>query len=652
MRKHRVSALVFVGFLAACGQREPSPRIDYSGPVTDWPEYGGDKGGLKYSPLTQIDVGNVEHLVPAWTYRHGDFADGKGEYGKTSFQSTPIVVGDTLYFCTAFNRVIALDAERGTERWAFDPKLRNNKGEGPYPLTCRGVAYWRDPDALPAAPCAERIFTGTRDSELIAIDAASGTPCRQFGVNGRVSLREGMGDAPSWEAYPTSPPTVVRDRVVVGGLVADSLRVSAPPGVVRAYDARTGALAWAWDPVPPGWNTEPGTDGRIYEAGTPNVWSIMSADEKRGLVFLPTGNASPDSYAAARRGLDHYASSTVALDATDGHVVWAFQTVHHDVWDYDVPAQPALFDLPRVGGGRPGVAQITKMGHLFLLDRETGKPLYPVEERAVAASDVPGETLSPTQPFPTHPPPLHAPRLAPSDAWGFTPFDRAYCRDLIASARNEGLFTPPSLDGSLQFPGSAGGPNWGGVAIDPSTAMLYVNQIHAGAIVKLVPRAEYDADASPAAYPKERYPMRGAPYGVSRMPLLSNFGAPCNPPPWGTLTAVDLATGKIAWRSVLGTTRDQAPFPLWFSHGAPNLGGGVVTAGGLFFIGATTDKFFRAFDVSTGEEVWRTRIPFTANSSPATYRLRPDGKQYVVAAAGGHGWSESGDALIAFALPD
>jgi quinoprotein glucose dehydrogenase len=652
MRWCDIALLGLTATLIACAESDKKPPvIAMDGPVAEWPEYRGNKAGLGYSPLTQIDVANVDALEPAWIYRHGDIAEGKGDYGKTSFQSTPIVIGRSLYFCTAFNRVIALDAETGAELWSFDPRLRAKKGEGPYPLTCRGVAYWKDPSARETSPCSERIFTGTRDSELIALDAKTGLPCAGFGDQGRVSLRTGIGDAPNWETYPTSPPVVVRDRVVVGTLVADSLRVNAPPGVIRAYDARSGDLSWAWDPVPPGWQKSPAEVGRIYEAGTPNVWSIMSADEERGLVFLPTGNASPDSFAATRRGLDHYASSTVALEAETGRVAWAFQTVHHDVWDYDLPAQPVLFQLTDVGGGRPGVAQITKMGHLFLLDRETGVPLYPVEERPVPASDVPGEILSPTQPFPTHPAPLHPPRLAPEDAWGFTPFDRNYCANLLSQHRNEGLFTPPSLEGSVQFPGSAGGPNWGGIVIDPATSTLYVNQIHTGAIVTLVPRAEFDADNAPLDYPKERYPMTGAPYGVKRMPLLSNFGAPCNPPPWGTLTAVDLASGEVLWKSVLGTTRDQAPWPLWFDHGAPNLGGGLATAGGLLFIGATTDKFFRAFDSSTGDEIWRTRLPFTANSTPMSYRLRSDSRQFVVIAAGGHGWSESGDALIAFALP-
>jgi quinoprotein glucose dehydrogenase len=649
MRRRALLSVLVVCWLG-CGERAVAPAPDMRGPIADWPEYGGDKDALSHSPLTQINVSNVRDLRPAWIHHHGDFSDGSGDYGKTSFQARPIVVDDTLYFCTAFNRVIALDPESGRELWSFDPAIRNKRGKGPYPLTCRGVAHWRDAGEPADAICAARIFTGTRDSELIALDARTGRPCQDFGTNGRVSLREGIGRAEDWETYPTSPPVVVRDRVVVGAMVADSLRVDAPPGVIRAYDARSGALVWAWDPVPPGWQPRGHEDGRIYEAGTPNVWTIMSADEQRGLVFLPTGNASPDSFAAARHGLDHYASSTVALDAMDGHVVWSFQTVHHDVWDYDVPAQPALFQLRDVGGGKAGVAQITKMGHLFLLDRETGAPLYPVEERPVPQTDVSGEISSPTQPFPTHPPPLHALRLAPQDAWGFTPFDRAYCRDLLTKHRNEGMFTPPSLEGSIQFPGSAGGPNWGGVAIDPTTSRLYVNQIHAGALVTLVPRDAYDADPTPGEYPKERYPMHGAPFGVTRMPLLSNFGAPCNPPPWGTLTAVDLATGTVAWRSVLGTTRDQAPWPLWFAHGAPNLGGALVTAGGLVFIGATTDKFFRAFDAATGDEIWRTRLPFTANSSPVTYRLRESGLQYVVIAAGGHGWSESGDALIAFAL--
>jgi quinoprotein glucose dehydrogenase len=644
-----VAALVGLASLS-CFTPEP---VDFGGPVAGWPEYGGDKGGLRYSPLTQITPENVRHLEVAWTYRHGDFSDGRGEVARTSFQVTPIVVGEILYFCTGFMRVIALDAETGVPRWTFDPELRARKGEGPYPLTCRGVTWWQDERADPASACARRIFHGTRDSELIALDADTGRPCEGFGDGGRAALREGIGeDVPAWEYYPTSPPVVVGDVVVIGALVADSLRVDAPSGVVRGFDARTGALRWAWDPVPPGWQPRPRSGGRIYEAGTPNVWAPLSGDDERGLVFVPTGNPSPDSFGGLRDGLDHYGSSTVALDARTGKVVWSFQAVHHDVWDYDVASQPSLFEIRGVAGGAPGVAQATKMGHVFLLHRETGEPLYRVEERPVPQDGVPGETLSPTQPFPTHPPSLHPTEVSAATAWGFTPFDAADCREKIGRYRWDGLFTPPSLRGSIQYPGSAGGVNWGGVSIDPERGVLYANQMRAAAVVQLVARAEFDAlDASSSQYPNELYPMRGTPYGVRRFPLLSRFGAPCLAPPWGTLTAVDLASGEVLWESRLGTTRDQAPFPLWLPLGAPNLGGSIVTAGGLVFIGATTDKSFRAFDARTGEEVFRARIPFTANSTPVTYRVREDGLQFVVVAAGGHGWSEPGDALIAYALP-
>ena len=477
--------------------------------------------------------------------------------------------------------------------------------------------------------------------------------CEDFGTRGRVELREGIGDAPNWEYYPTSPPVVVGDVVVIGALVADNLRVDAPSGVVRAFDVRSGELRWAWDPVPPDWEASAAErSGPLYQAGTPNVWSIMSADQERGLVFVPTGNAPPDAYSAVRGGLDHYSSSTVALDAATGRARWHFQTVHKDVWDYDVGSQPTLFQIPGVGGGVPALAQGTKMGHLFLLDRVTGTPLYPVEERAVPGSDVPGESLSPTQPFPTHPPPLHPSRLPSEDAWGFTPFDRGSCEEQIASYRSEGIFTPPSLQGSIQYPGSGGGMNWGGVAIDPERGVLFANQMRAALVVRLVPRDEFESlDPGSVVYPDELYPQAGAPYGLKRHPLLSSFGAPCNPPPWGTLTSVDLRSGEVLWESVLGTTRDAAPWPLWLRYGAPNLGGSIVTAGGLIFIAATLDRFIRAFDARTGEEIWTERLPFTGNSTPMTYRLRPEGRQYLVIAAGGHGWSESGDALTAFALP-
>lgn len=639
--------LAVVAGASGCRRAEPPP-LDHTGPTADWPAWGGDPGGLRWSPLTQITRANVGRLEVAWTYRHGDVSDGSGERTRSSFNATPVVTADGLYFCTGFNRVIALDPETGKELWSFDPELRLQRLAGPYPLVCRGVAHWVDPEAAGGA-CARRIFTGTIDSELIALDAETGRPCADFGVNGRVALREGI-EAEPWEYYVTSPPLAVGDVVVVGALVADNLRTDAPAGVVRAFDARSGRLRWAWDPVPPDW---PRGGEERYAAGTPNVWSVMSADPERGLVFVPTGNASPDYYAGERRGLDHFSSSVVALDAATGALRWHFQTVHHDHWDYDVPAQPTLFQIEGVGGGRPGVAQITKMGHLFLLDRETGAPLYPVEERPVPQGGVPGDVLSPTQPFPTHPPPLHPATLGPDDAWGFTPWDRRKCRELIASMRSDGIFTPPGLEPTIQFPGNAGGPNWGGVSIDPQRGVLYVNSMRVPSVVRLVPREEFDdLDLDSVVYPEMVAPMRGTPYGLRISPLLGPLGAPCNPPPWGVLQAVDLRTGTLLWESTLGTTRDQAPFPMWLPLGSPNLGGSIVTAGGLVFIGATTDKFLRAFDAETGEEIWSARLPYTANATPVTYRLRPDGRQFVVVAAGGHGWSEPGDTLVAFALPE
>jgi quinoprotein glucose dehydrogenase len=646
-RKRLVGLAVGVALALSCGPGQPL-ALDHTGPVADWPDYGRGKDALAWSPLTQITPANVERLELAWAHHSGDVSDGTGDTSRTSFQARPIVPNGTLYYCSGLNRVFALDPETGAERWVFDPELRNKKLGGPYPLVCRGVSYWRD--AAPAGgACGERIFTATIDSELIALDAATGRPCEGFGRGGRVDLREGFADAPRWEAYVTSPPLVLGDVVVLGGLVQDNLRVDAPSGVIRGFDARTGALRWAWDPVPPGF-PKPETG---YTHGTPNAWSMLSGDPERGLVFVPTGNPSPDLFNAIRRGLDHYGSSVVALAAETGALVWHFQTVHKDVWDYDVPAQPVLFQLPGVGAGRPGVAQITKMGFLFLLDRETGVPLYPVEEQPVAHDGVPGEALSPTQPFPTHPGPLVPIGLPPESAWGFTPLDRRDCREKLAAIRNEGIFTPPSLEGSIVYPGNAGGPNWGGLALDPERGVAYVNAMRAPTVARLIPRTEAEGlDFAGAAYPNELYPMSGSPYALSRSPLLSSFGAPCVPPPWGTLMAVDLASGEKRWEVTLGTTRDQAPWPLWFGLGAPNLGGPLATAAGLVFIGATTDKFFRAFDAGSGDELWRFRTPYTANSSPMTYRLRQNGRQYVVVAAGGHGWSEPGDALLAFALPE
>ncbi len=653
MTRARLRSLALAAGLAlACG--EARPALDFGGPTADWREWAGDKGGRHFSPLTQITRENVRALEVAWTHRSGDFSLGAGGSAPSAFQVTPLVARDTLYYCTPFMRVFALDPETGAERWVFDPVLRGRTAGGPYPLTCRGVAYWEAARPVAGRRCERRIVYGTRDSELIALDADTGQPCADFGAGGRVDLREGLGDIPEWETYTTSPPQIVGDLAILGALVADQLRTDSPSGVVRAYDVRSGRRVWEWDPVPPGYD-RPLRPGERYHRGTPNVWPPIAADPERGLVFAPTGNPGPDGYAAERHGLDRYGSSTVALDARTGRLVWHFQAVHHDVWDYDMPTQPALFQVEGVGGGRPALAQATKMGFVFLLDRETGAPLYPVEERPVPQGGVPGERLSPTQPFPTHPAPLHPLELTRENQFGFTPFDRAWCRAEFAKYRWEGIYTPPSLEGSLQTPHAAGGMNWGGIAIDPERGILYTNQSHAVMVNQLIPRAEFERlDPADFHYPDELYPLRGTPYGLLRRTLLSPFGAPCNPPPWGSLTAVDLRSGEVLWRVPLGTPRDKAPFPIGqlYPHlGSPSLGGGLLTAGGLYFTGASTDRYFRAFDVADGAELWSARIPFHANAVPMSFRLRRDARQFVVVAAGGNPVTEIGDALIAYALP-
>ncbi len=622
--------------------------VDPGGPAAEWAHYGGDAGGSRWSPLVEITPANVAHLEPAWEFHTGDVSGGVDGRDKTAFEATPIAVEDALYFCSPHNRVFSLDAETGSVRWVYDPAVAPTGG---WTRTCRGVSYVRTGEE---GRCAERIFTATMDARLIALDARDGRPCPDFGRQGEVDLSLGVTGFRPDEYAVTSPPTAVAGVVAVGALVADGRRTDAPSGVVRGYDAVTGALRWAFDPVPPGTPPlPPAPDGTPrFHPGTPNAWSIFSADPERELLFVPTGNPSPDFFGGQRTGFDYYGSSVVALHARSGAVAWRFQTVHHDLWDYDVASQPTLFDGVRPDG-RPvaALAQATKMGHVFLLDRETGIPIYPVEERPVPPSDVAGETAAPTQPFPTHPPPLLPDRLGPEDAWGIVPWERDACREQMAALRSGGVFTPPSLEGTLQYPGVAGGVNWGGVAVDRERGLLIANLNRVPSVQRVVPR---DAAAQVAVRRPYAilFPQLGTPYAQFQGALLSPWGVPCNPPPWGTLLAVDLATGEKVWEVPFGTTRDAAPFPFWLSWGMPSMGGPIVTASGLVFIAASMDDALRAFDVETGEELWSARLPAGGQATPLTFR-RARGRQLVVIAAGGHGTlgTTPGDSLLAFALP-
>jgi quinate dehydrogenase (quinone) len=617
----------------------------------DWAHWGNTTAGNRFAALDQINKGNIDKLQVAWTFRTGDIPQSTGAGAED--QNTPLQIGDTVYTCTAYGKVFALDADTGVQRWKFDPQ-----GTAPNWQRCRGLGY-SDASATPTAEqpsaCTKRLFLPTGDARLIALNAETGQPCEEFGNKGTVDLTTDMGEVKPGYYQQTSTPLVAGDVVIIGGRVADNYSTGEPPGVVRAYDVRSGELVWAWDPGNPNTTKRPPA-GETYTRGTPNVWSAMSYDARLGLVYLPTGNATPDFFAGQRTEFDDkWSSSIVAIDVKTGQVRWHFQTTHHDLWDFDLPAQPLLYDVPDdKGGTQPALAQVTKQGEIFLLNRETGVPIARVEERPVPQGNVPGERYSPTQPFSVDMPSIGNKTLTESDMWGATPFDQLMCRIQFKGMRHEGVYTPPGMDRALQFPGSLGGMNWGSVSVDPNTNYMFVNDMRLGLANYMIPRDKIAAGAS--GIEMGVVPQEGTPFGAMRERFLSAAGIPCQKPPFGTMSAIDLKTRKLMWQVPVGTVQDTGPLGirmhLPIPIGMPTLGASLATQSGLLFFAGTQDFYLRAFDTGNGNEIWKSRLPVGSQSGPMTYVSPKTGKQYILLTVGGARQSpDRGDYVIAYALP-
>jgi quinoprotein glucose dehydrogenase len=599
-----------------------------------WPTYGSDPGGTRYSPAQQIDRSNVSKLQLAWTYRTGAFPHDEELDKKAAFEATPILLEGKLFLSTPYDQVIALNAVTGAKLWEFDPKLELPYGASE--VTSRGVAAWIGPRVV-KAPCDRRIFIGTVDARLIALDADSGKPCSDFGTNGEVDLTNEVKLRDPGDYEVTSAPAIYRDLVITGSSIGDNRAVTLERGIVRAFDVHTGKLRWTWDPIAPwAYQTTPRT-------GAGNAWSTLSVDVAHGLVFIPTGSASPDYYGGIRKGANKWANSVAALRAATGEFVWGFQVVHHDLWDYDVASQPTLFTWK---DGTPAIAITTKMGRVFVLNRLTGASLFPVEERSAPKSDIPGEETWPTQPASISTEPE---TLSVNDAWGKDEQDRQWCEDKIKAANTGEIFTPPSVQGTLVYPGNVGGVNWGSAAYDPTRHLLIADANRLAFFIKLIPRDQFQGARDNATTSDRLHGefarQTGAPFGLYRTPFFSPSGLPCTAPPWGTVMAIDLFSGKKTWDVPLGS---------WIpgkKTGTIALGGPMVTAGGLVFTAAALDNFLRAFDADSGKEVWKYELPAGGQATPMTYVL--NGKQYIVIAAGGHGklGTKQGDYVLAFTLP-
>ncbi len=651
-----VIAILLGGLVITPGRSDSVAGAQQPSSIGDRVAYGHDALGSRYAPLAQITRENVARLAVAWTYRTGEI--GAKTRQPVKFEATPLMVDGTLYLSTPFGRAIALDAETGRARWTYDAHANRNGDWGDF--ANRGVSTWVDTRVAANAACRRRIYLATIDARIIALDSRTGVPCACFGIGGTVDLRKGLRNAPYYtEEYElTSPPAVINGMIVTGSAIADNGRTAAASGEVRAFDARTGALRWSWDPVPRDssdaeWKSWKGA--LSHTTGAANAWSVIAADASRDMVFVPTGSASPDYYGGERVGDDHYASSIVALRASTGEVVWHFQAVHHDLWDYDVASPPALVTLTRGGRRVDAVLQATKSGQLFVLNRDTGVPIFPVEERAVPQSHIFGERASPTQPFNTVIPPLSPQSLPLEQVWGTTPESRHACVARIRPLRNDGVFTPPSLEGTLVMPSNIGGAHWGGLAFDPERQIAVVPVKRIPAFVQLIPLDELDTaqvTSNQSRLGDQYTRMHGTPYVMRRRMLTAPDRMPCVRPPWGALVAIDLKTGSKAWDAPLGDPVNLLPAIAVISPaplGLPNLGGPIATAGGVAFIGATMDHVLRAFDVETGRLLWSGPLPGAARATPMTYLA--NGRQFVViAVGGGEDWGQ-GDYVVAFALP-
>ena len=624
--------------------------------ASDWGYYGGDMFGQRFSSLNEINRKNVQHLKVAWTYHTGETGTGFARAGKMSFEVTPILAFGLLYLETPTNILIALDPETGAQRWRFDPHIDRSR---PYAeVSARGVSIWEDPDSRHTGACIRIVFAGTLDARLLAVDADTGQPCKDFGTQGQVDLTSGLNIHERANYSVTSPPAIYENVVVVGSAIAANQVNGLERGVIRAFDARTGALLWSFDPIPDSTSHPAATEwnpDQAAAAGGGNAWGLMSVDQDNGLILIPTGSPSPDYFGGARTGNNRFANSLLALDAKTGKLVWNQQLIHHDLWDYDLGAQPVLGDIEIQSIPVPAVIEATKTGMLYVFDRTKGQALFPITEKPVPPSFVAGEHAAPTQPFSSIPSLVSQRPLDPDDAWGVTFWDRGKCRDLLSNHRNEGIFTPPDTKGTILSPGYLGGVNWGGIVFDEQRQRIIAAVNHLPMLLTLVPQAELQTQMRSGDYPNSEFATQaGAPYGMRREPLLSPWGLPCTPPPWGSLVSVDLRRNRIVWQVPLGSTEGVGP---WFAptrdFGMPNMGGPIGTAGDLVFVGAALDSYFRAFDIETGRELWKYRLPAGGQATPMTYRAGRNQRQFVVIAAGGHGALNTprGDYVIAFSLP-